>query len=265
MYKKAFIAAMEDGTFLSTVKEQVREVVETAVATAVAARDAEIKELRDELTDTRAEVRELKDELTDTKAKVNEIEQYSRRMCLNISGIPENSNESTDQLVKDVAKMVGVTVTPEDIDRTHRVGIKKQDQHRTIITRLTTFAKRQELYDARRKLRTPKAFPGSSVTAATAESAFISDNLTRENQLTLFKARQLRRDRKIFAAWSDVGKVKVRVREGGSTVIIRSERDLETLLAPAASGPAPSASASAAQIDSDGFRRVTRRRAGGKT
>ena len=154
--------------------------------------------------------------------------------------------------------MVGVTVEPRDIDRTHRIGRKKEGSHRTIIVRLTNFPKRQELYDARKKLRTPRAFPGSSVAAATAQKAFIADNLTRENQQTLFKARQLKRDRKIHAAWSDVGKLKVRVREGGPTVQIRSERDLEALLDSPARGPRRPAAA-----DTDGFRRVTRSRTGG--
>ena len=171
-----------------------------------------------------------------------------------MTGIPETSGESTDQLVTDIAKMVGVAVTPGDIDRTHRIGTKKQGLHRTIIARLTNYAKRQELYDARRKLRTPKAFPGSTVAAAPAQGAFITDNLTRENQLTLFKARQLKREHKIFAAWPDVGKMKVRVREGGPTVLIRSERDLAKLL-----------DSPTADEDSEGFRRVTRSRTGGRT
>ena len=247
-FKRRFAAVMEDEAFRSIVDKHVEAAVKMAVDKAVAVKDAEIKELREELTET--------------KTRLNELEQYSRRMCLNVSGIPEASNESTDQLVADIAKMAGVAIAPGDIDRTHRIGMKRQGQHRTIIARITTFAKRQELYDARKKLRTPKAFPGSTVTAATAQGAFISDNLTRENQLILYKARQLKRERKLYAAWSDVGKLKVRVREGGPTVIIRSDRDLAKLMGSPASGS--EAAATAADVDSDGFRRVTRHMTAGK-
>ena len=249
-FKKLFSAAMEDEAFRAVFQEKTKKVVEAAVAEAVATKDAEL--------------RELKEELAETKMKLNDLEQYSRRLCINVSGIPERSDESTDQLVTDIAKMAGVTVTPEDIDRTHRVGTKRDGQHRTIIARLTNFSKRQELYDARRKLRTPKAFPGSTVTQATAESAFISDNLTRDNQLTLYKARQLKKERKIFAAWSDVGKLKVRVREGGPTVHIRSERDLLALVNSPASGAVTAASSSSTD-NSDGYTKVVTRSRGGRS
>ena len=101
------------------------------------------------------------------------------------------------------------------------------------------------------------------MTSATAEKAFIADNLTRDNQLTLYKARQLKKKDKIFAAWSDVGKLKIRVRQGGPTVLVRSERDLDALMDPAASGPA-AASSAAASTDSDGFHRVLRGKPGGR-
>ena len=247
-FKKRFAAVMEDETFQSIINKHVETAVKMAVAKAVSERDAEI--------------RELKEELTEVKMKINDIEQYSRRLCLNVSGIPEAGGESTDQLVTDVAKMVGVAIEPRDIDRSHRIGKMKQGHHRTIIVRLTSFAKRQELYDARKKLRTPRAFPGSTVTAATATRAFISDNLTRENQSILYNARELKRQKKLHSAWSDVGKLKVRVREGGPTVLIRSDRDLAALVGGPSSGSVNAAAA--AEAGPDGFRRVTRSFTSGK-
>ena len=187
------------------------------MAEAVAAKDEQIKELQEELEET--------------KDKLNEIEQYSRRLCLNITGIPEGGqHESTDQLVTDTAKMTNVAVTPRDIDVSHRVGAFKQGKNRAIIVRFTNFAKRQEVYNARKELRKPHLFPGSTVSAETASNAFIADNLTRVNQFILFKARELRKRNKIFAAWSDVGKLKIRVMRGGPTRVIRSERDLMKLV-----------------------------------
>ena len=189
-----------------------------------------------------------------TKDKVNELEQYSRRLCLNVTGIPEGGQqESTNQLVIDAARMAGVEVVASDIDTSHRIGAPKTGKTRTIIVRFTNFTKRQALYNARRQLRKPLTFPGSTVTADTVKDVFVSDSLTRENQLFLYKARQLKKEQKIVAAWSDVGKLKIRISKEGSTHVIKSLRDLVTLTTTA------TAAAKNSVETGDDFRMVTRR------
>ena len=239
---KALIEAMKDGDFRDFFKEQMKAAVAEAVAEAVAAKDQEIKELRERLEAT--------------EDKVNELEQYSRRLCLNVSGIPEGGQqESTNQLVIDTARMAGVEVAASDIDTSHRIGAPRTGKTRTIIVRFTNYTKRQALYNARRQIRKPLTFPNSTVTAETAKDVFVSDSLTRENQLILYKARQLKKEQKIVAAWSDVGKLKIRITKDGPTQIIKSLRDLVNLTGAAAS---ETAAASGSGEAGDGYRRVTR-------
>lgn len=230
--KNTLLEALKDPEVQELFKAQVRE----AVAEAMAAKDKEIKELRAELDDT--------------KAKLNELEQYSRRLCLNVSGVPEGPNENTNQIVTDLAKMAGVELTPGDIDSSHRVGAPGQGKTRSIIVRFAHYPARQTLYNARRELRKPRSSRGSTVSAETANNVFISDNLTRENQLILYKARQLKKEQKVAAAWSDVGKLKVRLEQGGKTHVIRTMSDLTKLVSPgsAAANPQGSASSTPTQV-----------------
>ena len=238
--KEALIVAMKESVMQDLIKEHVR----AAVAEAVRTKDAEIQELREELEDT--------------KTKLNELEQYSRRLCLSVTGVPESANENTNRLVTDLAKMAGVNLSPGDIDTSHRVGPTKPGKTRAIIVRFAHFPARQALYNARRQLRKPSSFHGSTVSTETANGVFISDNLTRENQLILYNARQLKKDRKIFAAWSDVGKLKVRISQGGPTHVIRSMRDLTKLVEPKSRAAAPEVSSE----ESGGLRRSTRKKDG---
>ena len=232
--KEALIEAIKDSAIQELIKEQVR----AAVTEANAAKDEEIRELREDLEEAKAELEE-------TKVKLNELEQYSRRLCLNVTGVPERPDEDTNQLVRDLAKMAGVNISPGDIDASHRVGAPKQGKARTVIVRFTHFPARQALYNARRELRKPRPFHGSTVSAETANQVFVSDNLTRENQLVLYKARQLKKDGKIFAAWSDVGKVKIRASQGGPTHVIRSVADLMKFAEPESQKAGSSAAAKA--------------------
>ena len=211
--KKALIEAMKDAVFHDIIKEHMS----AAVSEAMAERDARISA--------------LEEELRETKQQFNTLEQYSRRLCINVSNIPEGGvNESTDQLVIDTAKLAGVTVTKGDLDRTHRVGAAKPGKTRNIVARFVTFAKRQEVYDARKKLRDARSLRGLTVTPETAAKIFISDSLTRENEYIMYRARQFRKEKKLFAAWTDVGKLKIRLHQNGPTRVIHSLSELAQLV-----------------------------------
>ena len=113
--QQAIMGVMKNDVFVQLIRDQVKEQVATAVAEAVASRDAEIESLREELSET--------------KAQLNCLEQYSRRLCLDVSGIPETANEDTDRLIMDTARLAGVEIAKEDIDRSHRVGAVKPGNH----------------------------------------------------------------------------------------------------------------------------------------
>ncbi|KAF0302213.1 hypothetical protein FJT64_025677 [Amphibalanus amphitrite] len=237
--KKTVLECLKDGELRGEFQSLIQEMVTGAVAEAMAARDTEIAE--------------LKDQLKRTTDQLNDLEQYSRRLCVNITGVPETTGESTDQIVTDLAKMAGVAVTPSDIDRSHRIGKLSDGKSRPIIVRFTNFTKRQEFYNARRELRKPRPVRGSKVSAETAGKTFVSDNLTKLNQHTMYVARNMKKEGKIHSAWTDVGKMKVRVKEGGQTKIIRSLEDLYAVADPARQpGAALAESSSGARESSRG-------------
>ena len=241
--KQAIMECFREGEFQSILREVVAE--------AVAAKDAEIADLRDQLKKA--------------TTQINELEQYSRRLCVNVSGIPETANESTDQIVTDLGKMCGVTLTAADLDRTHRIGKASGTGPRIIIARFVSFAKRQEFYNARRELRKPKPVRGSTVSTETAGKTFVTDNLTRQNQHVMYVARCMKKEGKLHSAWTDVGRMKIRLREGGPTKIIRSLEELHEAADPdhgadaASASAADAASAGPSGADQDGFKNVSGR------
>lgn len=50
----------------------------------------------------------------------------------------QKQGETTDELMINVAKAAGVTLSPKDIDRSHRVGQRKQGRHRAIVLKLVS-------------------------------------------------------------------------------------------------------------------------------
>ena len=79
-----------------------------------------------------------------------ELEQYGRRLCLRIDGVPTKANESSDDVldsVKSLFKEAKVDIPESVIDRAHRIGSRYQDASlnnycKSIIIRFTTFRHR---------------------------------------------------------------------------------------------------------------------------
>ena len=147
----------------------VLKLVSKAVAAQVSS------QLRKEIAGLWDKVAEKDREILFLKDQIDSLEQYSRRNCLCISPVPEVSTESTDDIVKTVAKTVGVTLPDDAIDRSNRVGKVAAgglNRDRPILVKFTSY-KYKAMMKARRglnKMDATKIFPDSQWPALTARS-----------------------------------------------------------------------------------------------
>ena len=78
--KQALIECFKDPGVIEVLRDEVLlPVIRQAVTEAVADKDREISELREEIVRQRQEI--------------NDLEQYSRKNCLSITGLPEKPDE----------------------------------------------------------------------------------------------------------------------------------------------------------------------------
>ncbi|XP_041464626.1 uncharacterized protein LOC121415493 [Lytechinus variegatus] len=140
--------------------------------------------------------------------------------------------QADDVICKLVTERLGVSLTPNDIDRSHRIAAPNRDQAtestsgtarapnrksrpRAIIVKLTTYRKRAEILKMRRKLK------GSGIG--------IDEALTKTNQDLLYAAKQ---HQKVKEAWTSDGRVIVLLpATRGNTIkrVIRSKEELKKL------------------------------------
>ena len=68
--------------------------------------------------------------------------------------VPEITSENTDEIVKTVAKNIGVTFPDDAIDRSHRVGRMTPGaaRKRPILVKFTSFKHKEALSKVRRRL-----------------------------------------------------------------------------------------------------------------
>ena len=103
-------------------------------------------------------------QLTKVLRKLDEMEQYSSRECLILHGVPEKKtpderrNEDTDAIIiEEIGTRLNVAISPEDIDRSHRLGKYKfgegQKKGRPIIVKLVRHNLKSQIYKRKKLLK----------------------------------------------------------------------------------------------------------------
>ena len=191
----------------------------------------ETADLQNRVTTLETDNKNLQDSITvlETKlsTRIDDLEQYSRRSCIRIAGIPETEHENTDDKVLDLAAHLNIQLNPRDIDRSHRVGpvrtsttsIADEDEPqptrpREIIVKLRSYQARLSLLQGRKTLRVNK------------EKVYINEDLTKTRKSLAYECRQLKRERKIVKTWVYDGNVFVTNR-GGTRLKITQNNELD--------------------------------------
>ena len=111
------------------------------------------EEIINNLTENVAKLTQKVDDLSEA---VEKQEQYSRRNCLLLHGIPEKKQENTDELcIKAINEHLDLDINDRDIDRTHRTGNPRNtdEKPRPIIILLVRYNNRKKIFDSKKKLK----------------------------------------------------------------------------------------------------------------
>ena len=149
------------------------------------------------------ENRSLVTRLEVLEKQADQAEQYSRRNCLRISGVSEEAQENTDDIVMNLAADMGSDIQLSHIDRSHRVGNPKNSRNkpRDIIVKFSTYRYRQAFF----KQRTALKDTGH-------RGVFVNEDLTKLRSRLLFEARKLMKAEAVKGAWTSDGNVLVKGR-----------------------------------------------------
>ena len=112
--------------------------------------------------------------------EIEDLQQYSRRNCILIHGIPEEREEITDELALDIFNnKLGLDVDLSELDRTHHLGptpvaddngTDSQEENkrkiRPIIVKFLSYRVRSKIINARKNLKCRKI----SITEALVKS-----------------------------------------------------------------------------------------------
>ena len=220
------------------IAAQLEDRISTKVYQAVA---LDLQKYEHGLQAAQQRVTEMEREIKRLREENDDAEQYSRRNCLRIYGVQEESNESTDKLVLDIFNgKLGLSVPPDAIDRSHRItprqrqdgengNLRSRDRNqqtsyadvtgpskkpRVIIVKFSRYNARNDVYKARTRL---KDLSGPKL--------FIREDLTAKKSALYWKVVESKRAK---TCWTQDGNIFA-LKQDGRKIRIMSERDIEKL------------------------------------
>ena len=98
--------AMQTKQLLS---QEIDKLVEEKVKVKTAELCKSVESLQSDNLNLKDNISKLEVKLT---TKMGDLEQYSRRSCVRIAGIPENTNENTNEHVLDLAERLNIDISP---------------------------------------------------------------------------------------------------------------------------------------------------------
>ncbi|XP_028414768.1 uncharacterized protein LOC114537858 [Dendronephthya gigantea] len=187
-----------------------------------------MKDVQEENQCLRKQLHEAVNNIEMLKAEVNDLEQYSRRDCLEIRGIPMVMGENTNEIVKRIGQEVGVHVSDQDISISHRLRAS-DGRDPAIIVKFNRRDVRDKLYRERKVLR-DKSIKDIGITRFTDRKIYIVESLTNQNRKLFNKCLEVRREKNFKYIWTSSGKILLRKNESSPTIPVVNWRDLTKIM-----------------------------------
>ena len=223
---------------VSFISKKYDEIIEK-----VAKIEDEKREILDENKKMKSEILNMSNELKAVKESCNTLEQYSRRDCVELRGIPIEEgtlHEDTNNIVIKVSEAMGLNVRKEDISVSHRLPVSRFEptQRRTrsrpgtyntspIIIKFVRRDVRERFYSARKNLRDKSA---RDLVYHNDTKIYIVESLTQKNRELLKECIKAKNDLKFKFTWTISGRIMMRKEVDSPAIHIRSHADLKNLL-----------------------------------
>lgn len=219
---------------MSEFRETMAELTSTIVAQnkRLDQLESRIDALESKNTESKSDqVALLEQTIEQLRSEIQERDQEMLTNDIEISNLPETSNENPTHLLLTVAKKLGVDLCERDVVSAQRAGPPRAPAQggaaprpRPLVARLARLAPRDELLRAarvRRGLSTEgMGMPGTPC------SFYINEHLSRPNRQLFQKAREAARNNNWKYVWTREGKIFARQEQGKARHRLRLEADI---------------------------------------
>lgn len=187
---------------------------------------AKLKHQSDDISDLKKRVVKLEavakeKEVDKLKHEINELDQYSRRLNLEVHGLSQHTNENLLEKLNKLASDLQLPPLSEcDVEAAHRIpskNEKKNDKPDIVIVRFSSRLTKERWFEKKSELRKAKS------------NIFFNENLTAYNKALFWKMKSRATEKEYQFTWHRNGKLFVRRTPRDRVIRIVTEQDLEKI------------------------------------
>lgn len=170
---QAFIGAFTPLT-AAAIAPQIQLIVQSCIQPLIIS----VKELQKDFEEQNEEIETLKKSNAELQQRVDDLEygldnleQYGRGTSLRFHNVPkpgtDEADANTESAVINICAKMGVTITSDDIDRSHPIGRPNRNNKIQIICKFKTWKAKNKVVSAKKELKN------------NSDKIFITEDLTR--------------------------------------------------------------------------------------
>jgi len=230
--KKSVDEAMNHVEFVNAKYDELLQMMKSSNDERKALQD-ENKILQDENKILKATIHSIERSLESVTRANHDLEQYTRRECVEIRGIPvaaTPSEEQTNNIVKDVGKLLGVDITENDISVSHRMPQSQERKGKprppAIIVKFTRRDVKDNFYRARKHL---KDLTTQDLGYSEKNKIYLAESLSERNRMLFKDCLKVKKDLEFKFIWTLNGKIFMRKDKDSPVHLIANKEDLQKM------------------------------------
>lgn len=172
-----------------------------------------------------SENKALRERVGVLERRLDDAEQYSRRNCVEIQGVPEVPDENVLEVVKSVGKAIGMEVVDTMVDACHR--LRKRPGTSGPAGIVVKFVRRMDADLMMVRKRAKKRLSTVHLGLQMDTTVYINESLSPARRRLYAVAREAKRSKGYKWLWVRGGRILMKKEDNGPVIHINSQADLE--------------------------------------
>lgn len=185
----------------------------------------EMKSIKEQNAQLLEENKSLKLQISEMKSDIVELQQYSRRLNVEITNLPEVPQENIQDVLNNVMKALEVDLST-NIVASHRVSTTKPGKIKPIIIQFNNQSAKSVFMKAAKSKRLTADKVNSNLESL---PIYCNDHLCPELKKLLYECKQFKRKNNFKYCWCKNGKLNLRQSEKSEIFKIKSLLDLNSV------------------------------------
>ena len=182
----------------------------------------DLKQLKLENSQIKDENKDLRKILEVVKKEMIELKQYSRKLNIEVSNLPESENENISTIIDGLMSAIGLDAK-NDLVAYHRVPTVNKNKVKPIIIKFNSAI---AISDFITKAKVKKITADQINSCLTAVPVYFNDHLCPELKRLFYQCKMFKTENHFKFCWTKSGKIYLRKSDGSKIYCISCESDL---------------------------------------